>query len=1119
MGKRRVYEVAKELGIDNKDLLKKLQDAGIEVKSHSSAVDEEDVKKALAVSQAPKKPEQKRAPGMIVRKKADIPITHSELKAIDELQQNNQECDVASLDFNSTAKSTDTHDSAYQSHTSADVQEEHVPCSNQEAPVDFGHKNIEFSVEPEVNDKSAFLELNTLDVAQDQANQSFVISHTTAIPSQKEDAHSPRLEINEPDSNLQEVHAESFSNTSSDSAQTNESLAATKVDAISQTPVPAGKDLTNKEAVIMQTGTSVLAKQTELPGAHVAAQKNNTASQTHPELGKANSGSVSHAPANKEQQAAVTVTGNAAKPTVGARVVRMIDKDKLISRIPQRRQPYQGNSGNQNYRPGAGNNAGGYQPRTGPYQPNTGTGPRTYQGPAGQQRPAYGSGGGYRPQPYQQQTVPPHLGTNNANARFPQVRDIRATDKGKDASDSSLDKKKSAKSAAPGAVPGAENRREKLDKRSLLAIHEQRTILPTRLKKKKASKRVAGAFQFAPMKASKRVVHMKEKISVGDLAKAMSVKASEVIQKLFALGVMASINQSIDFDTVTLVAQAFEYTVESQAFDEQKLLKEGDIVNTDTNKKPRPPVVTVMGHVDHGKTSLLDAIRNANVASGEAGGITQHIGAYVVETPKGSITFLDTPGHEAFTAMRARGAQVTDIVILVVAADDGPMPQTIEAIRHAQAAKVPIVVAVNKIDKPGARFEQIQQTLTEFQLVPEEWGGDTIFVKTSAIKKTGVKELLESVLLQAEMLDLKANPDKLARGTVVEAKLDKGVGARITLIVQEGTLKVGDPIVIGDKLGKVRAMFDSKGKQIKEAPPSMALELIGLDGVPNAGEQFYVVDSLDKAKEISEHRQLLARDKEMNAKRSQKLSLEDLYAKMKGSSDEESKQFKVIVKADVQGSVEAIRESLNKLSTSEVTLSVIHSGVGGVSESDIMLASASHAMVITFNVRPDSKAKTLATNEGVEIKTYSIIYNLIDDIKKAMGGLLSPTTQEKVLGRAEIRQTYHAPKVGTIAGCFVTEGKITRASKIRLLRDSIQIYEGKLSSLKRFKDDVREVSQGFECGLVVDGYNDIKVGDAIEAYEIQEFTRTLESSKETPSSGRSTTNNARPTNQGASAHT
>ncbi len=581
----------------------------------------------------------------------------------------------------------------------------------------------------------------------------------------------------------------------------------------------------------------------------------------------------------------------------------------------------------------------------------------------------------------------------------------------------------------------------------------------------------------AVQKTIRKKIKIDEAIRVADLARQMGIKAQDLIKTLLGLGIMATINQSVDLDTAAIVAAEFGYEVEKTGFSEEAFMlpKEKD----DPEKlKPRSPVVTIMGHVDHGKTSLLDAIRESKVASGEAGGITQHIGAYFVSTPRGEIVFLDTPGHEAFTAMRARGAQVTDIVILVVAADDGVMDQTREAVNHSKAAKVPIVVAINKMDKEGANPDRVKRELADLGLVPEDWGGDTIFTEVSAKNKQGIDSLLEMIILQSEVLELKANPDKDALGHIVEARLDRGRGAIGTILIQGGTLKQGNAFVCGLVHGKVRAMFNDKGKKIDVAGPSTPVEVQGFEGVPEAGDEFVVVKDERVARKIAETRQTKQREKEL-AKES-KITLESFLA---SKADGEVLNLNLVLKADVQGSLEAISEALHKQSTDAVKINIIHAGAGAISESDILLASASSAIIIGFNVRPTVRVKEVAERENVEIRYYDIIYNLVNDIRDAMTGMLAPIIKEHYLGQAEIIQTFTVPKVGTVAGCMVSDGKLTRNANIRLLRDGVVIFTGKLDSLKRFKDDVKEVTKGYECGAGLEKYNDIKIGDILEAFE------------------------------------
>ncbi len=588
------------------------------------------------------------------------------------------------------------------------------------------------------------------------------------------------------------------------------------------------------------------------------------------------------------------------------------------------------------------------------------------------------------------------------------------------------------------------------------------------------------------MGAERKKIVIGDQITVQELANILHVSGSEVITKLIALGVMASLNQLIDSDTATLVAAEFSVDVEVRDDSQELEALLEDVPDKPEDLEPRPPVITVMGHVDHGKTSLLDYIRHTNVTATEAGGITQHIGAYQIEVRGKKITFLDTPGHEAFTAMRARGAQVTDIAVLVVAADDGVMPQTVEAINHAKAAGVPIVVAINKIDKPGANAERVKQQLAEHGIVPEEWGGDNICVPVSAKTGAGIDQLLEMLLLVAEMEELKANPNCPARGTVIEAQLDKGRGPVATVLIQKGTLKVGDIILAGTACGKVRAMQDYKGRRIKKASPGTPVEILGLSEVPEAGDLFYVVKDEKLARQIVEKRQEKKRLSESAGP--DKVTLEDLFKQIQ---EGKVKELNLVVKADVQGSVEALIQALSKLSTDEVRINIIHSGVGAVTETDVMLASASNALVIGFNVRPDANAKKTAESQQVEIRLYRVIYEAIDDVKAALEGLLEPIYKEVPVGRAEVREIFHIPKVGVVAGCYVSEGKVIRNGKVRVVREGVVIYDGTIASLKRFKDDAREVVQGHECGIGLDRFQDLKPGDILEGYQIEELKREL----------------------------
>jgi translation initiation factor IF-2 len=585
-------------------------------------------------------------------------------------------------------------------------------------------------------------------------------------------------------------------------------------------------------------------------------------------------------------------------------------------------------------------------------------------------------------------------------------------------------------------------------------------------------------------KAIKRRIKIQENVTVVELAKAMGVKAVELVKKLVALGVMANLNNTIDFDTAALVAEEFGYELELDQFEIQNIIEE--VKDKPEDLKPRPPVVTIMGHVDHGKTSLLDRIRSSNVADGESGGITQHIGAYYVNTKGGDIVFLDTPGHEAFTAMRARGAKVTDIIVLVVAADDGVMPQTREAVDHARAANIPIIVAINKIDKPAANPDKVIRELAELNLAPEEWGGTTIFGRISAKTGEGIDALMELILLQAEILELKANPDKPARGTIIEAKLDKNKGSVATVLIKEGTLRQSDFFICGGNYGKIRAMNNHRGTRMISAGPSMPVEIYGISGVPMAGDEFIVVKDERAARQIVDYRQIKQKEKERA--RTIIVNLEGLYEKIK---EGKIKELNIILKTDVQGSLEALSEALVKLGTEEVKIRMIHSSTGAIKESDVMLASASGAVIIAFRVRANPRVKEVAEKENVNINYYDVIYNLIDDIRKAMAGLLEPISKETVIGRVDIREIFNVPKVGTVAGCYVTDGHVERNAMVRLLRDDVVVFDGKMASLRRFKGDVKEVAAGYECGIGLESFQDIKPGDVFEVYKVEQIKAEL----------------------------
>lgn len=649
--------------------------------------------------------------------------------------------------------------------------------------------------------------------------------------------------------------------------------------------------------------------------------------------------------------------------------------------------------------------------------------------------------------------------------------------------DASVPRPRPAEAAGKKAAEKAAEAKPKKEKPKAAARKPEPPKREVPAEGRKARKASAQAAQRK--EAERPRIQLEGRVTVGELAGHLKVPATELIKQLLDLGIIASINQDLSPEALELIAEEYkvdlvlvEDPVEQELLEDQEEEDEGKLL-------PRDPVVTVLGHVDHGKTSLLDAIRHANVTAKEAGGITQHIGAYQVEVNNKKVVFLDTPGHEAFTAMRARGAQVTDIAVLVVAADDGVMPQTVEAVNHAKAANVPIIVAINKIDKPTANPERVMQQLSEHGLVPEEWGGDTIFVPVSALRGDGLDNLLEMILLVAEVNEFKANPHKPARGTVIEAKLDRGRGAVATVLVQEGTLRVGDPIICGSIAGKVRAMLNDKGARVKKAGPSTPVEVLGLSDVPQAGDRFQVVSDDRVARQLAQKRSYKLKEAQLKSRR---VSMDELF---KHIQEGEIKELNLVLKADVQGSVEALQDALQKLNLEEVKIKVIHSGVGSITESDVMLASASNAIIIGFNVRPDANARKLAEHDRIDMRLYRVIYELIDDIKAAVAGMLAPEYKEVIHGQAEIRQLFKVSRLGTIAGSYVTEGKVLRNGLTRVIRDGVVINEGRIASLKRFKDDVREVAAGYECGIMLENFNDFREGDIIEIYTLEKVKPKL----------------------------
>ncbi|MBJ6800694.1 translation initiation factor IF-2 [Geomonas propionica] len=962
MSKTRVYELAQQMGIDNKELMARLAEAGVQVKNHMAVLEDSDIKAVSAPAQTPHKEvsqEEVRVKPTLIRRRAK-------------------------------------------------------------------------AVEPEAAAEAA----------------------APAEPEQVEAPQPPVVEkapVEEAPKRPEPVRARII-----------EAAPAPKPAAKPEAQAPAAPAVKEEKPAAAQKAAPEAPVATEKPAAEAPKAEAAPAAPTPaPEAAKpAEAPAAEAAPAKAPEAAAAKPEPEPDKPTATrARILGRVEIP-IPTQRPAERREYQ--------RPAQGERPA---PRPGM--------PRGVERP-GTERPAPRPGAG---RPGERPTGPrPDRPAPLAPVEPPPLLDDRGR-KRKPAPGAAPDFGKNAKKGAPAAGKGKKDSfKDMLDKR-------ERVFEPGPRSKGKKGRyvekvQIGKKTEITVPKAIKRIIKISESITVGELAKRMGIKATDLIRALMKLGVMATINHPLDFDTATLLATDFGYEIENVALDVDELL-EAEPDNPEAMQK-RPPVVTIMGHVDHGKTSLLDAIRQANVIAGEAGGITQHIGAYDVELKGQKITFLDTPGHEAFTAMRARGAKVTDIVILVVAADDGVMPQTREAVNHSKAAGVPIIVAINKIDKPEANPSKVKQELMEFGLVSEEWGGETIFVEVSAKKQLNLESLLEMVLLQADVLELKANPDKTARGTVVEAKLDKGRGPVATVLVQEGTLKAGDYFVAGVHFGRVRAMQNDRGDKVLAAGPAMPVEVIGFNGVPDAGDIFVAMADEKQAKEIANHRQMKLRESEL-AKHS-KLSLEQLYEKIQKG---EVKDLNTIVKGDVQGSVEAVAESLRKLTTDAIRLNVLHASVGAITETDVNLASASNAIILGFNVRPEVKAAALAEKEGVDVRLYNIIYDAVDDIKKAMEGLLEPTFKEKYLGRAEIREVFSVPKAGMVAGSYVTDGKIIRNAQVRLLRDNVVVFEGKLGSLRRFKDDVKEVATGYECGMSLESYNDLKIGDIFECFEMEKVAGKL----------------------------
>jgi translation initiation factor IF-2 len=994
MGKKRVHELAKELGFQNRDFIEKLQKLGFDVKSHSSTVDEEDVRRALRKDEDDRRQrtDEQRVSSAVIRRrpKEGTPTTTTVIR-----RAGGDGAQAATEDKPRTVvrrARADAHQPAPEPEPMVAAAEETdvEATEHEEAPIEAGEA-AELGSEETAPAVEAAPEETPSEPAAAQAP-------VAVAPPQPSEPAAP------------EVKAEPPAEAATETAATEEDEERLEAKRERREARPARADAKRRDEEEDEEDDKAHLELEEL-----GISEHDFAAMSEERDRMAASRVAPPPPSSKP----VTME----KPEEPqARVVRTIDPDVLKARL------------------------------------------------GGQKRPEPPKDWG-RPSEIPASPVTELVVRTDATGKRKELVDVR----------------KEAAKGKGGKV--GQRRREEMSAKDLLEHRRGQVYYPTPSRKRVKAKRGP---QKGPMtsQVSKKPIALGETITVAELAKQMGRKATEIIGWLMREGVMASINQPISNDVAQMVADEFGYEVTSKVFDEEALLQ-GEAVTDEAVEDPeaelRPPVVTVMGHVDHGKTTLLDRIRKTNVAAGEAGGITQAIAGYQVKTAKGMITFLDTPGHAAFTQMRARGANITDIVLLVVAADDGVMPQTLEAIEHARAADVPIVVAVNKVDKPEANPERVLTQLAGIGINVEEYGGDVLARRISARTGDGIDDLLEQLALQAEIMELKANPNVPARGTVVEAEIHKGRGPVATVLVQEGTLKVGDTVVVGEAIGKVRAMMLDGGRRAKDAGPSVPVEILGLDGVPNPGDELRVAKSLEDAREIAAYRRETRRSQEQGG--APRVSLQDLFARI---GEDAQKELKIIVKGDVQGSVEALREELTRLSTEKVKVTVIGGGVGAVAESDVEFAKASDAIIVGFGVRPDTNALKSARAMGVDIRTHNIIYEAANEVRLAMEGLLAPVQKEQYLGRAEVRQTFNVPKVGTVAGCMVVDGVINRSANIRLLRDSKPIYEGKLASLKRFKDDVREVKEGFECGMGVDKFNDVKVGDIIEAYEIVQVKAALD---------------------------
>ncbi|WP_186648445.1 translation initiation factor IF-2 [Fluviispira vulneris] len=1105
MSRIRVLDLAKELGIETKAAIIKLQELGIQVKNHFNAISETEAAKLRAFHRSGKNPEKEAAQKaaankLIIRRKVEAPQDPSEESA----QKTEAISASRPADTQATKKTLATKTTVVKKAATVEKAQDEVSQKekiHEQAKVEQTEtQSVEKTVasQPIVKVSKAS--------SENVENQSITLENreTKAASTEAQEASAGKTaDVQNKASKSSEVSASAVRSQESDEknpVQTTNpvnpasSNSAQIVRPAAQAPA-ASAPRTSPSTTRTNEGGAVIVRKAEPtpPQPQVKPQSYTTASYSTQNSYRRDD--------NNAPRGNYAPRDGAGRPGQGGQPFGQRDSNR-----PQ--------TGGRDFQPraggnGAGGQTGGARPQGGGFGQRDGaqgqSGFRTGPGGARPQGTGFGSDrGGFSPRPggAPSSTGRPPFGLPDAAPAAP-TKDmpsrLKDRDKDKDREKRRISDEEDARRNGLLRAKGARRVDEVEEEFDIYAENEGeggeqkttvRTMIPNRRKSSSAirKKEVKKAEVANPTKASKKIVRVDESISVNDLAGELSQKASAIIKTLMKLGMMATINQQLDIDTATFVAQEFGYEIQSSSVSIGDILSRKTDKNEEDNLLARPPIITIMGHVDHGKTSLLDALRSANVAAKEAGGITQHIGAYQIEHKGHKLTFLDTPGHEAFTSMRARGAQVTDIVVLVVAADDGVMPQTIEAIAHAKAAEVPIIVAINKIDKPGANLERINRELSDQGVMPEEWGGDSMFIQVSAKTGQGLNDLIEGILLQAEVLELKATRDCLAEGIVIEAKLDKARGPVATVIVTKGTLKQQDYIVVGTSMGRVRAMSNDLGAKITSADPSMPVEIIGLSEVPAAGDQFNCVVNDAIAKEAVAYRIEKQRQKELANQRGS--SMEELLAMM-GGAEEKAKEVSIIIKADMHGSAEAIRNSVQKLDTAKVKTKILHSAVGGITETDVILAKASNALIVGFNVRPDRVAAQVAEQAGIKIQCFSIIYELIAAVQAAMVGTLSPIKLDKIIGHAEVRNTFSVPKVGVIAGSMISDGKVVRNSHVRIVRDGVVIYTGRIGSLKRFKDDAKEVAQGFECGIGVENYNDIKVGDILEAFVVEEIAATL----------------------------